>query len=254
VIKLKNSYREILPSEKLQDVIHSFWVHENLTSEPEVLTIFPDSYFKIIFYVQDGQVVSYFMTGLWSDQKVVSIPPNGKSYGCRLNILAPEYLLGHEIKSIFQSRRQLDISYLNLRSYDLSSFEKIVEQWEKELLRIRPSKAISPNKLRLSQLLYKTNGLLSASEVSDQIFWTNRQINRYLNQYLGVSLKRYLNIQKAYFAYLQIREGKLSPQNEGYFDQAHFIREIKKHTGFTPSALYQGQNDRFIQLKNIRRR
>ena len=229
-------------------------MHRNLTDQPQVMTIFPDSYFKIIFYVQKNKVVSYFMTGLWSDQKVVTIPANGRSFGCRLNILAPEYLLGYEVQSIYQSLRQLDPSFLNLQSFDLSSFERIVVQWEKELLRIRPSKEITPNKLRLAQLLYKMNGRITAGEVSDQIYWTNRQINRYLNQYLGVSLKRYLNIQKVYHAYLQIRQGKFAPEHDEYFDQAHFIREVKKHTGHTPTDLYLGQNDRFIQLRNIRRR
>ena len=37
-----------------------------------------------------------------------------------------------------------------------------------------------------------------------------------------------LNIQKCYDAYLQIRDGKFYPE-KGYYDQAHFIREIKKH-------------------------
>ena len=96
-------------------------------------------------------------------------------------------------------------------------------------------------------------GNISASEVSQQIYWTNRQINRYLNKYLGVSLKKYLNVQKCYEAYIQIREGKFYPEGD-YFDQAHFIREVKKHTGQTPKALFEKQNDRFIQLKNIKRK
>ena len=85
------------------------------------------------------------------------------------------------------------------------------------------------------------------------MFWTNRQINRYLNKYLGVSLKKYLNIQKCYESYIQIRQSFFSPEKD-YFDQAHFIKEIIKHTGETPTTLYKEQNDRFIQLKNIKRK
>ncbi len=251
---MDKQYQEIQPSEKLSDVIHSFWMHKNLTGGPETITIIPDSYFKIIFYVQRGKIVSYFITGIWASQKVVTIPADGITFGCRLNILAPEYLLRREVSSLFDTLHHLDLAYLNLKDFDLSSFESIVTQWEKELLKIRSEKQITPNKLRLTQLLYKTNGSITASEVSEQIFWTNRQINRYLNQYLGVSLKRYLNIQKVYQSYLDIRLGKFAPQLNTYFDQAHFIREVRKHTGFTPSELYLGQNDRFIQLKNIQQR
>ena len=71
---------------------------------------------------------------------------------------------------------------------------------------------------------------------------------RYLNKHIGISLKKYLNIQKCYRAYLQIREGQFFPE-KGFFDQAHFIREVKKHTGHTPTFLHQGINDQFIQLK-----
>ena len=70
---------------------------------------------------------------------------------------------------------------------------------------------------------------------------------------MGVSLKAYLNIQKCYSSYFHIRDGEFYPTNE-YFDQSHFIREIKKHTGKTPKELYKKQNDRFIQLKFIQRK
>ena len=94
------------------------------------------------------------------------------------------------------------------------------------------------------------NGNITATEASNQIYWTNRQINRYLNKYVGVSLKKYLLIQKCYQSYLQIRKGDFYP-DKGFYDQPHFIREIKKHTGETPTSLNEKQNDRFIQLTRI---
>jgi len=190
------------------------------------------------------------MTGLWTEEKPFAIPPKATCFGCRLKILAPEFLLNREIASIIQSYLQLELQYLNVDKFDLSNFETVVEQWQREFLTSKPSKKIQGNKLRLSQLLDQQKGNISATEVSNQIYWTNRQINRYLNKYVGVSLKKYLNIQKCYQSYLQIREGHFFPE-KGFFDQPHFIREIKKHTGETPKSLHQHQNDRFIQLKRI---
>lgn len=245
-------YQEIKPSKDLQDFVHSFWTHKNLSDKPEVMAIFPDSFFKIVFLIKDDQVLNHFMTGLWTEQKEFTFPPGSTSFGCRLKILAPEFLIDHEISSLLNSTKQLGLSYLGIQSSDFSDFSMLVSKWEAGLRKIKSSKAVPDHKLRLSQLLYKTNGSVSASEVSKQIHWTNRQINRYLNKYLGVSLKKYLNIQKCYEAYIHIREGKLSPE-KNYFDQAHFIREVKKHTGETPGSLHEHKNDRFIQLKNIRR-
>ena len=245
-----STYRELEPVQGLRDFVHSFWTHKNLTDSPDKITIFPDSYFKIVMIVRDEALLAYFMTGLWTDEKEFAIPPNATSYGCRLKILAPEFLLSREVSSYLNGYLQLELSYLNVDKFDLGNFEIIVEQWQKELLKIKPSKNVPGNKMRLSQLLDKMRGNISATEVSNQIYWTNRQINRYMNRYLGVSLKKYLNIQKCYQAYIQIRQGKFFPE-EGFFDQPHFIREIKKHTGETPKTLHEHQNDRFIQLKRI---
>jgi len=244
-------YQEIKASAKLEELVHSFWTHKNVMDEPQTITIVPDSFFKIIFLVQEECIVKYFMTGLWTEQKDFTIPPNTTSFGCRLKILAPEFLIQKEIASISNDIKPLDLAYLNIETFDLTNFLNVVQQWEDELMKLLLNKPIPKNKLLLSQLLYKTNGALSASEISTQIFWTNRQINRYLNKFIGIPLKRYLNIQKCYEAYLRIQKGKLAPE-KNFFDQAHFIREIKKHTGETPKSLFKHQNDRFIQLRNIK--
>lgn len=251
-MKEEHTYQEIKPSKDLEELVHSFWTH-NTINKPQEMTIFPDSFFKLIFYVSKGRIRNYFMVGLWTDPKEIVVPPETFVFGCRLKILAPEFLLNQEVASIINSLKQLELSFLNIDKFELDNFNSIVKQWEKELIKIKSVKAIQGNKLRLSQLLYKMNGSISASEVSEQIFWTNRQINRYLNKYLGVSLKKYLNIQKCYESYIQIRQGNFFPEKD-YFDQAHFIKEIRKHTDETPSSLYNKQNDRFIQLKHIKRK
>ncbi len=247
----EQTYKEIKPIKKLEDLVHSFWMHKNPFDKPQHMTIVPDGYLKIVFVVVNNKVDRYFMTGLWIRENNIITPPKAINYGCRLKILAPEYLLQREMASVLQDFKQLELSYLNLNHFDTSTFENIVYQWETELLKIKPPKTITGSKLRLSQLLDEVKGEITAKEVSEQIFWTNRQINRYLNKYIGISLKRYLNIQKAYQAYIQIREGRFFPEIE-YFDRAHFVREIKKHTGKAPSELHKLQNDRFIQIKNIK--
>lgn len=245
-----SSYQELQPCEALKHFVHSYWEHQNHTASPQEITIFPDSYFKIVVMLKAKKVVRYFITGLWPKERKVIIPANATTLGCRIKILGPELLLHIEVASILQGLEQLEIQYLNMDRCNFSNFGAFVNHIEKELLKMKSPKEIPGNKLRLSQLLDITKGDISATEVSNQIYWTNRQINRYLNKYLGVSLKKYLNIQKCYQAYPHIREGKFYPET-GFFDQPHFIKEIKKHTGETPKSLHQDQNDRFIQLKRI---
>ena len=151
----EQTYREILPIKKLENLVHSFWRHKNKSAQPEQMTIIPDSYLKIVFVVQDNKITKYFMTGLWIKENTFVTPPNAINYGCRLKILAPEYLIQQEMASTLQGFKQLDLDFLNLKHFDLSSFENIVHQWQTELLKIKSPKTISGNKLRLSQLLDK---------------------------------------------------------------------------------------------------
>ncbi|MCP4120775.1 MAG: AraC family transcriptional regulator [Bacteroidetes bacterium] len=252
-MKDSKTYGELKPNEDLKEFVHSFWMHQNTMDQPQLLTIFPDSFFKIIFLITEGEVVDYFMTGIWTGRKEFITPPNTTIYGCRLKILAPEFLINAEITSILDSLTPLDLNYLNLLDYRFDDFESIVRQWEDELKQIRPNKPLPSNKLEFSQLLYKKEGGISVSDVSEQVFWSSRQINRYLKKYIGIPLKTYLNIQKCYASYGHISDGELAPKNN-FFDQAHFIKEVKKRTGETPKTLYLRQNDRFIQLRNIQRK
>ena len=243
------------PSKELDDFIHIYWEHKNLTNQAQTITIFPDSYFKLILILRQEKLIAFFMTGLWTNEFEFSHPPDSIIYGIKFKILAPEFVFQNEIASIFLSHKDLSPDFLNISKISFQNLNNFVVQMNllfNEIIK-QTSKKIKPQKLQLSQLLYSVNGNITVDEISNQINWSARQINRYLNKYLGVSLKTYLNIQKCYSSYFHIRDGKLYPQNE-YFDQSHFIREIKKHTGQTPSELHKNKNDRFIQLKNIQRK
>jgi len=248
------SYKQLNPSPELEDFIDSYWEHKNLKDSPNKLTIFPDSFFKLIFYLVDRKIVAYFLTGLWPKETEIIIPPQATVYGIKFKILAPEYIFQQEIASLLNTHIELDLSFWDIDNYKFDDFQLVIDHFESTIITIlAQNNEVEGKKLQLTQLLDKMEGHITAEEVSNQIVWSNRQINRYLNKYLGVSLKTYLNIQKVYSSYIQIREGRFHP-DKGYFDQAHFIREVKKHTSKTPKELHKRQHDRFIQLKNIQKK
>lgn len=90
--------------------------------------------------------------------------------------------------------------------------------------------------------------IFNVQELSEKVFWTSRQINRYFNLTFGLSLKDYLNILRCNQTYKDISNNKLSIQSK-YFGQSHFIKEIRKYTGVTPTELKKNKNDRFLQLR-----
>ena len=244
----KIKFNQINPSKGLEELIESYWTYQNPTNQAKRVTILPDSFFKIIIEFQGANIIRYFLTGLWTKEVEIAIPAHTSMYGIKFKILASEYIFQKEIASLILSHQDLQLSFWNIRDVTQCNFQEFIEKIELRITKNIKQKRIQAKKLQLSQLLYFTNGNISAEEVSNQINWSNRQINRYLNKYLGVSLKTYLNIQKCHSSYFHISKGEFYPSNN-YFDQSHFIREIKKHTGKTPKEIYKNQNDRFIQLK-----
>ncbi|MFZ1582238.1 MAG: hypothetical protein WAT26_13895, partial [Saprospiraceae bacterium] len=63
-------------------------------------------------------------------------------------------------------------------------------------------------------------------------------------------LKEFLKIVRCHATYQNISNGNLNPSTH-FFDQAHFIKEIKKYTGVTPKELSKNKNDRFLQLSKV---
>ncbi len=246
-------YNEIYPSDGLEDYVSLYFKAENLSDKPQPMTICPDGYFKLIIQLLEGKIVAYFLTGIWANEIDIVIPPKVVTYGIKFKVIAAELIFKREISAILNSVEQKETDYFGMDEVSFGAFEDVVKQLEGILLKKLPVREqIRANRIRLSQFLYNNFEDIQAREVAQQIHWSQREINRYLNKYIGISLKKYLNIQKCYRAYFKITEGEFFPE-KGFFDQAHFIREVKKHTGQTPTALFKGQNDQFIQLRNIKK-
>lgn len=247
----ESSYLQLSPCHELKDVVDSYWEHKNPHDEDRKMVIFPDSFFKLIVVLIEGEISSLFVTGLWPQETEYVTPANATIYGIRFNVLAPEYIFQREIASLLQSQSLMDHDFWGINNFRFDNLEEVVAQFEAVMMeKLQEKGPIEAKKHHLSHLLYQAKGSIGAEELTSQVAWSHRQINRYLNKFIGVSLKKYINIQKCYTAYIQIREGKFFPEKD-YFDQPHFIREVKKHTGHTPKELYKDPDDQFIQLRNI---
>jgi len=250
-MEIKNKlYKEIAACSELRHFAHSFWMHKNPSDKTQIVTISASSFIKYVIFVNNGKITYYVLTGLWTNPKEIHVPPFTTVYGCRMKVLAPEFLLNREVTSLLNIMESQNLSFLNIENFAFADFNSVVEKWQEELLKIKSPKTIPLNKLRLSNLLDLAKGNISPKDVANQIFWTNRQINRYLNKYIGISLKKYLSLQKCRESISNIVHGKFSP-DDNFYDQPHFIREVKKFTGSTPKKIFQLKNDRFIQLSNI---
>lgn len=87
--------------------------------------------------------------------------------------------------------------------------------------------------------LKNSNGLLEISKLQQQTGYSRRYLEILFNNYIGLSLKTLGNIyrfQKFYrdWANGQSYEKIIDELYNYYYDQAHFTKEFKKMTGFSP--------------------
>lgn len=116
---------------------------------------------------------------------------------------------------------------------------------EQALLEMLPKAPTLPSKELIYSLqnIRGSRGLLTISELCRESGIQSRKLNREFENYLGVSPKRYSRLVR--FSHLLQRLVAISkPDNltslaydQGYYDQAHMIKECAQYTGLTPTEL-----------------
>ncbi|PIF05446.1 MAG: AraC family transcriptional regulator [Draconibacterium sp.] len=244
-------YKEIKPKGFLQNFIQCFWFYQT-TDKPIQHTILPDGYFDLIAEFEDDILTTVKLTGIWTTPKHFDIPPKKTYIAIRFKLLSAEYLFKREIKSILDAEQILPFEFWNINGYQSNEFEKFVSNTTTHIEKsIKHLKEIDNRKLKLFDFIYQQN-IKTIAELSEKVFWSSRQINRYFNAQFGFSLKEFLKIVRFKSSHKHISKGLLYPESE-YFDQSHFIKEVKKYSGVTPKELHKNRNDRFLQLSTIKK-
>ncbi|MCE1188710.1 MAG: AraC family transcriptional regulator [Ignavibacteria bacterium] len=241
-------YSEMPPPELLQDLIKCFWYYENPSPQPKEFTILPDGYFDYIVSLQEGQVVSAGITGLWTDPVPVCIQPHVRQYSVRFRLAAAEFLLNQKISSLLNSFQPVQLFMPPVHTLPDLSFIKFTHVASSFFLsRLKEAASIDSRKKCLFNLLTESQGRLTVEQYARKSAISSRQINRYFQDWFGLPLKTYCKIIRCYHSYSSIAKGELHPGAQ-FFDQAHFIHDVKNITGVSPKQLYKNENGRFLQL------
>lgn len=237
------------PAKQLADFVDSFWLLTNNSDKDHKIIILPDGRVDIIFSLTNNSTVEANLKGLDIEPGQAIIPANTSLFSISFKLLAIEYLLNEKIDSLHNEGFLLPTNFWEISKEDITDFDNFCDK-----VSIKISSSISlkidNRKQELFNLIYSSNGSLSVKELSEKVFWSSRQINRYFNQTFGISLKTYCNIFRFKSSLYHIKKGKLFPELN-YADQTHFIREVKKMSGVTPKELSKNENDRFILFSTL---
>lgn len=238
-------YQLIKPDISLADYVYCFSSLTNLSGYNEGIII-PNGKIDLLFSKTSDNQFRIILMGLETKPKPMPEQVIEKFFAISFNPLALEYILHQSIAELVDSGKELPNDFWGFDVDDLTDFESFCQKASLKIQSLLPDQ-IDERKQNLFQLIFATDGEMPIKELSEKVHWSERQINRYFNQHLGISLKTYCKILRFQASLFYIKEGNLSPQLN-FTDQSHFIKEIKKLSGVSPKELFRNQNDRFLQF------
>lgn len=239
-------YQSNQPNPPLQDVVESFWMLDNPSENKDVILL-PDGRIDLIFSQSLQEPFHIVLLGICTHPEQIVIAEKTKMFAVSFNLLAAEYILHTSVSKLLNEAKRLPLDFWDFSVNDLNDFEEFCQKATEKIQHELHHQKIDERKLKLFDLIYTEKGALTVKELSEKVIWSERQINRYFNQQFGISLKLYCGILRFRASFQHIKEGKLFPE-QNFTDQSHFIKEIKKLSGFLPKELNQNKNDRFIQF------
>ena len=233
------------PDKSIADFVYCFSSIQNLSDISEGVII-PNGRIDLSFSKTTDGRFRISLLGLESKPKLMPKQNVYSFFAINFNPIAVEYILNLSIADILDSGKILPNNFWGFSVDDLNDFDAFCKKATRIIQSLLP-KAIDERKHKLFELIFATNGEIPVKELSEKVFWSARQINQYFNQQFGLSLKAYCSILRSQASLPHIKEGKLFPQLN-YYDQSHFIKEIKKLSGASPKELHKNQNSRFLQF------
>jgi AraC-like DNA-binding protein len=242
--------KSLLADDSISHFVHSFWSLENETGKDIPSTVLPNGMVDLIVMKTNSNTWETVVRGIDTMPSQVTIAADIKMFSIGLKLLAVEYLLRDSIKHVLNEGRIITDKFWQFEENDLKSLKTFCEKATQKI-KTNSHDNIDSRKKKLFELIYSSNGSMTVKELSEKVYWSSRQINRYFNQQFGVSLKVYCNILRFGASFKQLSEGKLFPELN-FTDQNHFIKEIKKYAGVTPKELSKNKNGQFVNITAIK--
>lgn len=256
------NYQTFEPCNELSTLIKCYWTLESPKEEtPEKQIIVPDGCMEMIFhygdlyrqYMENGTTIiqpKCFVFGQLT--RPLEIEPTGETGIFSVRFHSNGFLpfttipikdMENRTVSLAEmfEKEGIDIEQKILAATSTSERIQLIEAFL--LHRLTDIKTIDRIVKSTVDMILTANGQLSVEELSKQTRINRRQLERKFSSAIGLSpkqLSKTIRLQ----ATLKMLLGKkftsltsLAYENE-YYDQAHFIKDFKELTGFTPKEFY----------------
>jgi len=238
------------PGPALAPFVENIGRFENHGDKTREVVVLPDGRIDLFFWRNGKGPFQVLLMGLETAPEQRYVLPETKAFVISFKPLAVEYILRMQIACLLDTAQNLPVDFWDFNENILDDFDTFVAKAVHKVSALSPAE-IDSRKLKLFEHIYASNGELTVAKLAAEVGWSSRQINRYFNQHLGLSLKAYCNILRFRASLPHIAQGKLFPQLN-FTDQAYFIKAVKKFAGVPPKELSRNQNDRFLLLSLLK--
>ncbi len=258
------NYQVYTPTEELQPFIKCFWtLDDEGNDEPVRQRVVPDGCMELIFHYGD-QYKQYFEDASFLIQpkcfvygqitNYLEIEPTGVTgiVAARFNpdglspfILIPVSELENkavELKNIFgENGIQLEKEVLFAK--DNAERIKLIESFLLGFL--SDPKIVHTITKTCVEAILQSQGQLSVIDLADKMNVNRRNLERKFTSAIGMSPKQLSRVVRLQAAIKMMEENSFSnltslAYENGYYDQAHFIKDFKEFTGISPRQFFTG--------------
>ncbi|EIJ82044.1 helix-turn-helix domain-containing protein [Bacillus methanolicus PB1] len=240
------SYKELKPAGfwYSQDIA-LFYQFKTVNSSPTTLSLIPDGCFDILFCCHPTLSSAFLWTSPFHRKKQPEFHRDCEYFGVRFFPEQSIIKLNYPMSELLDRKIPLfevmngDKSIIELIASG-KSFSERIEQFEKFLIKARFNMGKDQNMVGYAiQKIYSSGGMLNISELSDSIGYSQQYIRKKFEEYIGFSPKQFCQVVKFQNSLDMFLERDRSDildiiYDNGYYDQAHFIKEFKKFTHLTP--------------------
>lgn len=256
-------YKTAAPSSALKLYIKQYWaIDMHLQSgETYLQRIIPNALPQLTFYLQDIPTIFYnkekqkerFLLSTQSNTfydiafenkvslfSVVFYPETVQQF-----FKIPIYEFTNSNISLFEIEKEWSqkVSDKLLESKHFEERVKIIEYYLWQLF-LRNHYTLDVERIQhILQLIKQSKGNISIEFLAQQACLSQRQFERVFRQHIGITPKQYIRTVRFQSSiYIANNKSDLNLTDlaleSGYYDQSHFINEIKKFTGLKPKDFF----------------
>ncbi len=252
-------YQQIFPIEPLRKYVRYFWTLEDnrLNSVEGTFKILSDGLPGMIFQEnptafrskENEELPQCFLYGQTTGYKEQQAIDSFKNFGI--------YFQPNAIKSIFGidayelTNRHIDINDIVKTNMAERLLENVSTEERIKLLSSFLVKHIEKRKIENENINFATTLLqngLSLQKIQQELNISERTLERFFKQHIGISPKLYARISRFQSALENIRDPQFYKLTDisyraDYFDQSHFIRDFKEFAGASPTQFKLKANE-----------